>query len=336
MKKYLLFLVVFFVSGSVLTAQKKDTNPIPVIFDTDIGNDIDDVLALQMLINYDRSKVINLLGVTIGKSYPRVVEYLDGYLRYQKFRPLPIGFAYNGVNPEPYRYVPIALDTLVHDKPILKPKRKLDSSIPEGYKLQRKLLAKAKDGSVVFIAVGPLTNLQRLLDSEPDEYSPLNGTELVKRKVRLLSVMAGLYNDEFDFPEWNVVQDLHASKVVFERWPTLLVASGFEVGSKLLYPHQSILNDFPHKGSNPLTISYEVYQKMPYDRQTWDLTSVLHAVEPDQAYFDLSAAGKITIEKEGHSHFSARSDQSHHYLIIPQEKQARTLARLVELVTGKK
>ena len=26
--------------------------PIPVIFDTDPGNDIDDVLALQMLLNY--------------------------------------------------------------------------------------------------------------------------------------------------------------------------------------------------------------------------------------------------------------------------------------------
>ena len=28
--------------------------PIPVIFDTDPGNDIDDVLALQMLLNYHK------------------------------------------------------------------------------------------------------------------------------------------------------------------------------------------------------------------------------------------------------------------------------------------
>ena len=39
--------------------------------------------------------------------------------------------------------------------------------------------------------VGFSTNLARLLDTGADEYSTLSGIELVKRKVKLLSLMAG-------------------------------------------------------------------------------------------------------------------------------------------------
>ena len=35
---------------------------------------------------------------------------------------------------------------------------------------------------------------------------------------------------------------------------------------------------------------------MPYDRETWDLTSVLYAVRPDRDYFGLSAPGTITVD----------------------------------------
>ena len=38
---------------------------------------------------------------------------------------------------------------------------------------------------------------------------------------------------------------------------------------------------------------------MPYDRETWDLTSVLQAIEPDNNYFNLSEKGTITIDSIG-------------------------------------
>ena len=55
--------------------------PVPVIFDTDVGNDIDDVLAMQMLFNYEKAGKIDLLGITISKSNPYSIEYIDGYCR---------------------------------------------------------------------------------------------------------------------------------------------------------------------------------------------------------------------------------------------------------------
>lgn len=309
---------------------------VPVIFDTDIGNDIDDVLALQMLFNYEKQGRVKLLGITISKSNPRVIDYIDGYCRWNGRKKIPLGYAYNGVNPEPGKYVPATLDTLIEGKKILHPRRKAGTAVPEGYRLQRKLLAAQADQSVVLIVVGPETNIARLLQSGPDEYSSLNGIELVKQKVRLVSVMGGLYAGDYNFPEWNIVQDLKAAQTLFSLCPVPLVASGFEIGVQLNYPASSILTDFRGGAKNPLVVSYKIYDKMPYDRPTWDLTSVLYALEPDR-YFQLSPPGKISIDETGKSVYRTGVDQGapQYYLSlknnIPEIRQA-----LINQVTGKK
>ena len=38
---------------------------------------------------------------------------------------------------------------------------------------------------------------------------------------------------------------------------------------------------------------------MPYDRPSWDLTSVLIVAEPEKEYFRLSPTGKISIDENG-------------------------------------
>ncbi len=332
MKNTLLILVACVLFAGC-TATKKGQEPLKVIFDTDVGNDIDDVLALQMLFTYEQQQKVKLLGVTISKSYPRVIEYVDAYCRLNGRPDMPLGYAYNGVNPEPHKYVPVTLDTVIDGSKILHPRRTIADSLPEGYKLQRKLLAAEPDGSVVLIVVGPETNIARLLESGGDEFSPLTGIELVKRKVKFVSAMGGLYTNEFDFPEWNIVQDLPASKKVFALCPVPIIASGFEVGDKLRYPAKSILNDFKDGFKHPMIVSYKVYDNMPYDRQTWDLTSVLYAVEPDSAYFDLSPLGKINIDSTGKTTLAEGQGQ-HRYLKFSNNRD-KVMQRLVALVTGK-
>lgn len=332
--KYILFAMLVFTFCSCADKKEAVQEPIAVIFDTDVGNDIDDVLALQMLFNYEKEGKINLLGITIGKNNPYSIQYVDAYCRLNGRGDIPLGFAYNGVNPEDNKYLRPTLDTLIDGKKILQPQRSINDSLPEGYKLLRKLLASQKDASVVFIAVGPETNLVRLLESKADEYSDLDGKALVAKKVKLLSVMGGLYGDEFDFPEWNIVQDLQAAQKVFAEWPTEIIASGWELGNKLLYPHQSILNDF--ESDHPLSVSYKIYETMPYDRQTWDLTSVLQAIEPDKGYFSLSPKGTITIDSVGKSIFTAKEDGKHRYMMIEKDSIDSTLKAIVNQVTGKK
>ena len=58
------------------------------------------------------------------------------------------------------------------------------SQAPDALKVYRRVLAAAPNSSVWISSIGFTTNLESLLKSGPDEESPLNGTELVRRKVR--------------------------------------------------------------------------------------------------------------------------------------------------------
>ena len=84
MKIYKYITSVAILSFCFLSACNKPTEtkiPVPVIFDTDVGNDIDDVLAMQMLFNYEKAGKIDLLGITISKSNPYSIEYIADELR---------------------------------------------------------------------------------------------------------------------------------------------------------------------------------------------------------------------------------------------------------------
>jgi inosine-uridine nucleoside N-ribohydrolase len=343
MNRIILIITIVIIAACINFAQKtqftkKDKHveqPVQVIFDTDLGNDIDDVLALQMLLNYHKQGKVNLLGISISKANPLAIEYIDGYCNFNNIPDIPLGYVYDGPTKEDGKYLRQTLDTIINGQKVMFPQRSLRDSIPEGYVLLRKLLSSQKDNSVVVIAVGPETNLERLINSEPDQFCELSGVDLVAKKVKLLSVMGGLYGDEFDFPEWNIIQDLPAAQTVFKKWPTEIIASGWEIGNKLLYPHQSILNDFTDDNINPLCISYKLYEKMPYDRQTWDLTSVLVAVKPEKEYFGMSPEGKIFINEKGKSIFTEEESGMHRYLIHNDENTEDVLKDLVKTVTGK-
>ena len=73
---------------------------------------------------------------------------------------------------------------------------------------------------------------------------------------------------------------------------------------------------------------------MPYDRQTWDLTAVLEAVEPGQ-WFGTSEQGTIRIAEDGRSSFEPSENGRQNYLTIPQERVAATLGALVARTTRK-
>lgn len=281
----------------------RNAAPVPVIFDTDLGNDIDDVLALQMLLNYEKQGKIDLIGVTLCKANPATIDFADGYLRYNDRGDIPLGYVYDGVTDFDGDYLLQTLDARVDGQPLLNPERGIESGLPEACKLLRELLAGQPDNSVVLISVGPMTNIARLLESGPDAASPLTGIELVKQKVSSVAAMAGLFAEGFDHPEWNVEMDIPSAQTVFAKCLVPLTASGFEIGGRLLYPHRSILEDFGDPAGHPLTVAYCEFMDMPYDRQTWDLTSVLDAVEPDE-WFSYSPWGRVEVDERGFSSFT--------------------------------
>jgi inosine-uridine nucleoside N-ribohydrolase len=209
--------------------------------------------------------------------------------------------------------------------------RKSYDDLPDAHILYRQILAKQPDHSVVIATVGFSTNLARLLDTPADEYSPLTGKELVAKKVKLLSVMAGNIS-ELEHHEYNVVKDLPAAIKVFAEWPTEIVVSPFEVGRAIKYPGESIENDFTWAPKHPMVEAYKAYLPMPYDRPTWDLTSVLYAVEGD-SWFTVSEPGRIHIDEVGSSIFTPCGDGNMRYLMVDEAQSAAILQRFKDIIT---
>ena len=210
--------------------------------------------------------------------------------------------------------------------------RKSYDDLPDAHMLYRQILAKQPDHSVVIATVGFSTNLARLLDTPADEYSPLTGKELVAKKVKFLSAMAGNIS-ELEHHEYNVVKDLPAAVKVFAEWPTEIVVSPFEVGRAIKYPGESIENDFTWAPKHPMVEAYKAYLPMPYDRPTWDLTSVLYAVEGD-SWFTMSEPGRIEITQEGSSVFTPCPDGNVRYMKVDDAQCAAILGRFKEVITS--
>jgi purine nucleosidase len=306
--------------------------PIPLIFDTDIGNDIDDALALGVIHALMTRGECTLLAVTVTKDAPMSAPFVDVINTFYG-REIPIGVVHDGPTPEPSKYTPLANK---RDGGQLRYPHTLATGrlATPAVTVLRDALSKADDHSVVIVQVGSSTNLSHLLASDKDGNIPLMGMELVKKKVRLLSVMAGSFaQDSPKQAEFNVKIDVPAAKSLFANWPTPIVFSGFEVGVAVLYPAASIEHDFSYVPHHPLAEAYKLYDHMPYDRPSWDLTSVLYAVRPDGGYFDLSPPGRVRVQDDGVTVFEADPKGQHRFLILRPEERLRVQQALVQLAS---
>jgi inosine-uridine nucleoside N-ribohydrolase len=308
-------------------------NAVRLIYDTDICGDCDDVLALGMIHALEARGACQLLAVTVSVDNDMAAEFVDSVNHFYGHGQIPIGVVGRGGVCAESRFLSLARERdggeLRYPHTATSPGER-----PSATDLLRKALASQPDDSVVIAQVGFSTNLARLLDSSPDDNSPLSGEELVRRKVRLLSLMAGAFvpiEGEPRYREYNVVQDVKSSQTLAQRWPTPMVWSGFEIGIALPYPAVSVERDYGYVAHHPLAEAYIRYMPPPHERPTWDLTSVLYAVYPDRGYFDLSPAGTVTVEADGSTKFAASSKGRHRYLVLPTEHRARIIEAFVQL-----
>jgi inosine-uridine nucleoside N-ribohydrolase len=309
--------------------------PVPLIFDTDMGNDIDDALALAVIHALERRGECRLLGVTLTKDNRWAAPFVDVVNTFYGRGEIPIGVVRDGKTPEDEAYIRVIPEKKASGGSPLYPHDLTDGrSAPEAVTLLRKLLASQADQSVVLVQVGFSTNLARLLDSPGDPASPLSGRELIARKVRLLSIMGGAFPPLL--AEYNIKIDLAASTKLFSEWPTQVVASGFEIGEAVLYPAVSIEKDFGYVEHHPVADAYRVYEKMPYDRPAWDLTAVLYAVRPGRGYFTVSPPGTIRVDEGAFTRFTPDKNGKHRFLMLTEDQRVRVKEALVQLASQPK
>jgi inosine-uridine nucleoside N-ribohydrolase len=300
------------------------SGPVRVIFDTDMGNDVDDALALGILHALETRGEAKLLAVTVTKDNPYAAEFVDVEDTFYKRGEIPIGIVKNGKTPNDNPMIRVPCERRNPDGSYVYPRRMALGAAPDAVTVLKQVLEHEADASVTIVQVGFGTNLARLLESQ-------DGASLIARKVRLLVAMAGHFPPAQ--PEFNVVTDIPSAQKVFSEWPTPVVFSGFEIGEKLLFPARSIEHDFSWVHDHPVVDAYRNYMPMPYDRPSWDLTAALYAVRPDAGYFSLSPPGTVRVDDKGNTVFTASAEGKHRYLILDQAGKARTLEALILLAS---
>lgn len=337
MKRILTILLASLFAYAPSGASLHAADPVQLIFDTDMGNDVDDAMALAMIHNLEKRGACKLLAVTLTKDHPQAAAFVDAMNTFYGRGDVPIGVVQGGAAKDAGKFNKLA-DEKNADALLRYPHDLLSGKdAPDAIGLIRKLLAAADDNSIVIAQVGFFTNLARLLDSKPDEHSPLGGKELVAKKVKLLSIMAGAFQTigaNTRYQEYNVQLDVPAAKKLAKEWPTEMVWSGFEIGIAAAYPHQSIERDFDYVKHHPLKEAYVLYSPPPHDRPTWDPTSVLYAVLPDRGYFNVSPPGRVTVDDDASTWFRPGKKEApgkHRYLSMTAEQAARVREAIVQL-----
>lgn len=326
------------VSATVLPSVEAK-EPVKLIYDTDMGNDIDDVFALAMIHNLEKRGEIEFLALTITKDNKYAAPYCQLVNTFYGNPNVPIGAVKDsGVEAFDGKFTRSALEAKTEDGSPMFPFFNLAEDKTEYYdsvKLLRKTLASQPDGSVVVAQVGASTNLVRLLDTKGDEFSPLNGRELAIKKIKYVSTMAGAFTNEMaghseDFinqmknhREYNIIIDLPAAQRFFAEWPTPIVASGFEVGLQIKMTPATMKNDYEYVPNHPLKKAYVDYRGLDNEQCTWDLTSILYAARPDRGYFGVSEPGVVTVDEKGLTRLTPKADGNVRILTLSPEQKVR-------------
>lgn len=296
-----------------------------IIFDTDIGMDCDDAAALGILLNAHKRGECEILAITASTGREGATATVNAICDYYGVNGIPVGrmkrmLQCDGVN----NYARAVME-----------KYGTEDVETDAVPLLRKTLAEAA-GKVSVIAVGPLSNLEELLKSKADEFSPLCGADLVKQKVDKLYVMIGSFPQNFDgkrFREWNLLQDVPAARYVIENWSTKKVYLPFEIGAAVFTEMGQNENPVWYSMKN-FAIANGVDISNGYRRESWDPVTCMIALNENNPLFIYSPEGTVTVDGDCVTLFEEKTGGLDKYLSVNSDLKG--IERLLNLSVEKK
>ena len=302
-----------------------------MIFDTDAGSDCDDMMALAYLIYARRNLSANLLAVTHCLNGNYGIPAIRAFFRHYG-EPIPaVGKVENGVTlPDRYCYAVSDKFGIPED---------LHAPVPDAVSTIRKALAES-DGKCVICAVGHFTNLAKLIKSEADGISPLNGVELLREKCEKIVVMAAKFRANecgvLD-ADWNIRMDVPSAKVMFSESPVPIVILPSETG-KYMMTGRTLAEKYGD--TDPLAVSFtEFLTNCKIDpsegRHSWDPAAAIYAIEGCKEFLNESERGNITLTDEGVTYFTPDENGNITVLtnrLMENETEADSKARMAKYI----
>lgn len=281
------------------------TRSVDFILDTDAGGDCDDMMAMAYLIYAQRHGYINIRAITNANACPGGPDLIRTLFEHAN-EPVPalggpVGNAKNFDN-----YCSAVLERFGSDV----------REYPDAVSVLRRALADSENA--VLCAIGPFNNIAALLESKPDDISPLDGVSLMREKCAKVVVMAGGFvkgEDGRNTPEWNALLDAPGTQTMVQLCPVPMVFLPFETGLDML-TGGPIMDKF---GENtPLSFSYVNYADTCEigGRHSWDPAAALYAVQHPLYWFAESPRGIVSVDDEGRTTFHEDPNGLHRYLTI--------------------
>jgi hypothetical protein len=279
-----------------------------IVFDADLGNSIDDALALALLYGLQGKGEERVISVSTTKSSLKSAIFADILVRFYTGEPngffgvTPIGLSLSGAMPADTPILDAVTGKSQYPRSIV---RMNDTADPLA--LIRNALSAQYDQNAIVVLTGPATNLAGLL-ALPD------GKPLVSQKVRYLVIGA----------DSQLIADLPALQRLASEWPTEIFVAGSEIGDALPFPAASLEKDFAWSNAHPVVDAYRAEHPMPYDAPATAMAAALYAVRPNENYFKLSDPGTLSVSA-GAIQLTPSPSGKHRKLELDPEQKDRIL-----------
>ncbi|MEO8131187.1 MAG: hypothetical protein ABI822_29085, partial [Bryobacteraceae bacterium] len=223
--------------------------PPAILFDSDMGQNIDAALALAILYNMGAKGKLSAVGVSrtsveAAAFCEAVSRFLGGDVPSQFQVPAPVGLPDVGqaVSPTAMLTGPLGMKK-ADGQPLFGHgvKELLDTA--DVRVLYRNTLLTQDDREGIVVLAGPATNLVRTLDMS-------GAKDIVTAKVGLLVVAAGVYPE--GGPDPRIRSDIESAKRLFATWPSPIVAVGMEAGEAAPYEGSRLDTDFTWTQAHPV------------------------------------------------------------------------------------
>lgn len=208
-----------------------EENPQLIIIDTDVGDDIDDVLAIGLAVSSPEVKVL-AINSAWGNTELRT-RMLDRLLREVGRKEIPVGL---GVATHRADAAAFSQARWAEREPARKHRDAVDLVLEE---------IKARPNQITLVAIAPLTNLAAAIDRDPATF------KMLKRIVMMGgSVRRGYGELQPPSAEYNIAMDVPAAQKVFAAGvPIFMMPLDStqlkldEVKREILFTHSSNLTD---------------------------------------------------------------------------------------------
>jgi len=307
--------------------QPQGKPPVGIVYDADLVNRIDDVLALASLYGFQGKGESRVISVSTTKSSLNAAVFGDILVRFYTGDPgpfgggpTPIGLTLGKASPDTPMMTAVLTKMADEGKPAYVRSIKQMNDTADPLAMFRNALSAQFDANAIVFLSGPATNLAKAL--ELPDIKPL-----IKAKVRYLVVALGNFGSGAADPR--ILADVASAKKVFAEWPTAVVAAGSEIGEGLTFPGSSLEKEFTWAPAIPVVDAYRAAKAMPYDAPGTSLAAALYAVRPKEGYFKVSDAGTISVQEDGRTKFAVGAGK-HQYLIADAEQREKIMQVFVE------